>query len=43
MVTQILVNIGCGNGLLPDDTKQLPKQIVTYCQLSPMEQTLVKF
>ena len=28
--TQILVNIGSGNGLLPDGTKPLPEPILTY-------------
>ena len=30
MVTQIWVNIGSGNGLLPDNTKPLPEQMLTY-------------
>ena len=30
MVTQIWVNIGSGNCLLPDDTKPLPEPILTY-------------
>ena len=27
-----LVNIGSGNGLLPDSTKQLPEPMLTYYQ-----------
>ena len=30
MVSQIRLNIGSGNGLLPDSTKPLPKLILTY-------------
>ena len=29
MVTQIQVNIGSGNGLLPDGTKPLPEPLLT--------------
>ena len=29
MVTQIWVNIGSGNGLVPDGTKPLPEPILT--------------
>ena len=29
MVTEIWVNIGSGNGLLPDGTKPLPEQMLT--------------
>ena len=33
MATYISVNIGSGNGLLPDSTKPLPKPILTdICQ-----------
>ena len=32
MVTGILVNIGSGNGLLPDGTKPLPESVLTYHQ-----------
>ena len=30
MTTQIWVNIGSGNGVLPDDTKPLPEPMLTY-------------
>ena len=30
--TEIWVNIGSGNGLLPDGTKPLPEPILTYHQ-----------
>ena len=30
MVAGIYVNIGSGNGLLPDGTKPLPEPMVTY-------------
>ena len=33
MVTQIWVNIGSGNGLLPDGTKPLPEPLLTHRQL----------
>ena len=36
MVTQILVNIGSGNGLLPDGTKPLPEPMFTYCKYGPV-------
>ena len=29
MVTDLLVNIGLGNGLLPDSTKPLPESMLT--------------
>ena len=32
MVAEIWVNIGTGNGLLPDDTKPLPEPMLTYNQ-----------
>ena len=35
MALRILVNIGTGNGLLPDSTKSLPEPIWTYCQWDP--------
>ena len=30
MVSEVLVNIGSGNGLLPDGTKPLPDPVSTY-------------
>ena len=35
MLMQIRVNIGSGNGLLPDGTKPLPEPMLTYHQCSP--------
>ena len=32
MVMKIWVNIGSGNGLLPDGTKPLPERMLTYHQ-----------
>ena len=32
MATEIWVNIGSGNGLLPDGTKPLPEPMLTYHQ-----------
>ena len=32
MAAQIWVNIGSGNGLLPDGTKPLPEPLLTYHQ-----------
>ena len=32
MATEIYVNIGTGNGLLPDGTKPLPEPMLTYDQ-----------
>ena len=32
MVTKIWVNIGSGNGLVPDGTKPLPEPMLTYHQ-----------
>ena len=32
MATDIWVNIGSGNGLLPDGTKPLPEPMLTYQQ-----------
>ena len=37
MVTRIWVNIGLGNGLLPDGTKPLPEPMLTYHQKGPFE------
>ena len=36
MTTQILVNIGSGNGLLPDGTKPLPDSMLTYRKSGPV-------
>ena len=36
MVTEIWINIGSGNGLLPDGTKPLPEPMLTDHQLSPV-------
>ena len=36
MATQILVNIGSGNGLLPDGTKPLPEPMLTYRKYGPV-------
>ena len=36
MATEIWVNIGSGNGLLPDGTKPLPKPMLTYHQWRPV-------
>ena len=36
MVTKIWVNIGSGNGLLPDGTKPLPEPMLTDHHLSPV-------
>ena len=36
MATQILVNIGPGNGLLPDGTKPLPEPMLTYHKYRPV-------
>ena len=32
MATQLLVNIGTGNGLLPDNAQALPEPMLTYHQ-----------
>ena len=32
MATEIWVNIGSGNGLVPDGTKPLPEPMLTYHQ-----------
>ena len=36
MATQILVNIGSGNGWLPDGTKPLPEPMLTYHKYVPV-------
>ena len=36
MATEIWVNIGSGNGFLPDGTKPLPEPILTCNQLGPV-------
>ena len=36
MATEIWVNIGSGNGLLPDGTKPLPEPMLTFHNLSPV-------
>ena len=36
MATEIWVNIGSGNGLLPDGTKPLPESMLTYHQWVPV-------
>ena len=36
MATKIWVNIGSGNGLVPDGTKPLPEPMLTYHQSDPM-------
>ena len=36
MTTEISVNIGSGNGLLPDGTKPLPKPMLTSDSLAPV-------
>ena len=41
-----VVNIGAGNGLLPDGNKPLPQPMLTYYQQSPValiEGTIIKF
>ena len=43
MVTEIWVNIGSGNGLLPDGTKPLPEPILTDHQWSPVTSILWQF
>ena len=43
MVKEIWVNIGSGNGLLPDGTKPLPETMLTYHQWSPKTFTWKKF
>ena len=43
MTTPIWVNIGSGNGLLPDSTKPLPEPMLTYHQWGPMKITWGKF
>ena len=43
LVTEIWVNIGSGNGLLPDGTKPLPEPMLTYHQWGPKTFTWKKF
>ena len=43
MVTEIWVNTGSGNGLLPDGTKPLPEPMLTDHQLSPVTFILGQF
>ena len=43
MVSQNLVNIGPGNGLLPDDTKPLPEPMMTHHQEGLMAFILGQF
>ena len=42
MATEIWVNIGSGNGLLPDGTKPLPEAMLTY-QWGPVTITCGQF
>ena len=35
LVSYIWVNIGLGNGSLPDDTQPIPDSMLNYCQLGP--------
>ena len=43
MATEIWVNIGSGNGLLPDGTKPLPEPVLTYHQSGPVAFTWGQF
>ena len=43
MATEIWVNIGSANGLLPDGTKPLPEPMFTYHQLGPVAFIGVQF
>ena len=43
MATEIWINIGSGNGLLPDGTKPLPEPMLTYHQSSPVAFTWGQF
>ena len=43
MVTEICINIGSGNGLLPDGTKPLPEPMLTYHQWGPVTITWGQF
>ena len=43
MATKIWVNIGSGNGLLPDGTKPLPEPMLTYHQSGPVAFTWGQF
>ena len=36
MATEIWVNIGSGNGLVPDGTKPLPEPMFTYHKYGPV-------
>ena len=36
MATEIWVNIGSDNGLLPDGTKPLPEPMLTYIKYAPV-------
>ena len=42
MATDIGVNIGSGNGLLPDGTKPLPEPVLTDHQQSPGSDILIR-
>ena len=35
MASEILVNIGSGNGLVPNGTKPIPEPVLTYHQWGP--------
>ena len=43
MASLTMVNIGSGNGLLPDGTKPLPEPILMYCQLDLQKKLQWKF
>ena len=43
MVTWIWVNIGSGNGLVPNSTKPLPKPMLVSDQWGPVEFTVSNF
>ena len=43
METQNWINIGSGNGLLPDGTKPLPEPMLTYQEWSPVAFTWEPF
>ena len=43
MVTKIWVNIGSGNGLLPDGTKPLPEPMLSYQKFGPVTFTWGQF
>ena len=42
VASYIWINIGTGNGLLPDGIKPLPETLLTYFQLDQQEQTAVR-